>query len=98
MYRNRGTPSVRVSELLVRAPVSNLSEAERNQNPDNVTRPQDREARHLRCDRLNPYELGFELWVAVLEEHGNNFFKVLGEFLASGALGMRPGKARNVTD
>ena len=90
--------TVRMRELLVRAALPGLGEAERHQNRDHLTRLEDREARHLRRDRLDPYEFGFQLGFAVLEEHRHYLSKVLGQLRTGLSLRVGTGETGHMAD
>ena len=51
---------------------------------------------NLRGDRLDPYELGFELGLSVFQKHRDDLSEILGELIQTAGLRVRTGEPRNV--
>ena len=79
MKRNGRDPPIRVSVLAVRTTLADLNESKIGKYGGDLTGLQDWYIAHGLGDlnRLRPYELPFELWSAVLEQHGDDLFEVL---------------------
>ena len=77
--RNGRHPPIRVAVLAVRTTLTDLNESEFGKYGGDFTRLQDRHIAHGLGDlhRLRPYELPFELWGTVLEQHGDDLLEVL---------------------
>lgn len=77
--RNGRHPPIRVSVLAVRTTLTDLNESEFCKYGGDFTRLQDRHIAHGLGDlhRLRPYELPFELWSTVLEQHSDDLPEVL---------------------
>lgn len=90
MERNGGRTSVGVAILPVGSALSNLDEPEALQNPGDLPRLQDRYVAHLRdLDGLRADEFSLQLWLAVLEKHGDDLLEVLSQLVDAGALRVR---------
>jgi hypothetical protein len=102
MKRNRRAAAVRVTELLVRPFLSNLSKAERNESRHDFRRLENRQLAFRHClahlNRLGSDELGFQGRLAILEQHLDDFGQIPIQFFDRFALGMRTGKAGNISN
>ena len=96
MHGHRGAPSVGVGKLLVRPPLSNLGKAQPQQSPNHLSWLEDRQARQLRGDRLDPYELGFEFGLPVFQKHGDDLSEIPGKLIQAAGLRVGTGKPGNV--
>ena len=72
-------PPFRVSVLAVRASLADLSESEIGKDRGNFARLENGHIAHGLGDLhgLRPYELPFELRIAIFEQHGDNLREVL---------------------
>lgn len=84
-----------IAELLVRSALPHFDETRLNKNGGNLDRLQNGDVPHALRNRdvLDTDELRFELGIAVLEEHGNNFLQIAIELVQRGALRMGAGEA-----
>lgn len=75
MKGNRGRASGTMAKLLVRITLPYFDETELAQDYDDLARLQDRDIAHVSRDGnvLHPDKLGFENWIAILQQHGNDF-------------------------
>jgi len=72
--RHRGRATIGVAELLVRTALAHLGKPERQQNGNDLARLENRDARHSGHDHgLRADEFGFELGLAIVEQHGDHF-------------------------
>jgi len=96
---HRRAASIRVPKLLMGAPLPDLFEAEPVQDPDDLARTQDRKPAHCSGrDCLSTDELRLESWLAVLEEHRNDFVEIGVELVEGFALRVGSRKAGNIAD
>jgi len=100
MIGHRRAPSIRMPKLAVRTSLANQGKVQLPQNPHHLARLENRSAAHESADGdgLSSYEFSIKTRLTILKEHGDNFLKVFLQFIEGSALGMRPGKTRNVTD
>lgn len=64
-----------MAKLFVRTTLPHFDETKLAQDGDDLGRLQHRDITHVSRDGdvLYPDELGFENWIAILQEHGNDF-------------------------
>ena len=75
---HRCRSSIRMSELPMRTSLANLDETESQKDCNDFARFKNGKVAHRSgdCDLLNSDELGFQLRLAVLQQHGDDFLKV----------------------
>jgi len=101
MDGNSGYPAVRMPELLVRSPVTDLGKSETLKAGDHFSRLESRNGRHKRLgdeDRLGTYKFAVELWVPIFEQHLNDLMQVRLKFFGRSPLTMSPGKTWDIAD
>lgn len=97
--RNRSRPTVRMAKLLVRTALPYFGEAKREQDGDNFSRLQDRHAARL-SDKygLSADEFGFQLGIAVFQEHGDHLAQVRMQLVERRPLAMCAAESRHIAD
>lgn len=102
MHRYSRYATVSVTELFVRSTLPHLDKAEPLETRYHFARPQDRQRTHAEslrdADRFGPDELRFARWLAVFEEHSDDFLEVRAQLLFGLTLTMRSREARDVPD
>ena len=88
---DRRYATIGMSILAVRTTLADLNESETREDGDDFPRLENGDVTHRLgdLDRLRSNELAVELGRAILKQHGDDFFKVLVEFVERGALGVR---------
>ena len=99
---NRRAAAVRVTKLFVRPFLPDLFKAERNESRHDFRRLENRQLafrqRSAHLYRLGSDELRFHGRLAILEQHLDNFGQIRIQFFDRFALGMRAGKAGNISN
>ena len=94
MKRNGRSSACAIAKLLVRTALPHLNEAKLQQYCDDFGWLENGNIAHDLRDGnvLNPHKLRLELRLAVFEEHGNDFAKILVQFVKRGSLRMCTGE------
>jgi hypothetical protein len=87
-----------MAELLVGSALSYFDESQPVENRNDFARLEDRDASHSDDYGLRTYEFGFELWLPILQQHGDHFTKVRVQLVEGRALAVRAWKPRNIAD
>ena len=88
-----------MAKLLVGAPLSTLFEPQPAQDRDDLARAENRKPAHrLGGHSLSTDVLTLELRLPVLQEHRDDFVKIRVELVERAALGVCPGKPRDMAD
>lgn len=100
VHRQRRGPAVGVARLLMGAAVADFDEPGVEDDADDLARGEGRDTPQRSGDlqRVGVDELGLELGLAVLEEHGDDLSEVRSKLLRRGALGMGAGPPGDKTD
>jgi hypothetical protein len=97
--RDRGDSPIWMLELLVRAPLPNLSEPESLKHGDDLARLEDGRLHGSRHgDGLYADELRLERGFAILKQEGNDFTQIGLQLVQRLRLAMGTGKARDIAD
>lgn len=98
MNRNGRGAAIGVTELLVRTTLPDFGETEARKDGDDLTRLEDRNTGHLNDYGVGPDELGLQLRLAILEQHGDHFAEIRVQLIERCALAMRAGETRYIPD